>query len=329
MTRWDHARQMFGLGRRLRGSKPQPAYPADGPREDGSLAPNQLDTRVKRAKKPTHHARSVCIASGKGGTGKSSISASIATLFARRGTTLLMDGDLGCANAHILQNVHPKHSFADVIAGDVGIPDIVTPCANGVDLLAGGSGIARLAGLKSFELEMIGRGLGALEKNYEHLVVDAGAGLSRQTVAFAVACDATVVVTTPDVTAMTDAYAFIKVFVRQCEAQGIERPMPYIVVNRCSGPEELEHVAKRIQEVVYKFLGRRVECLGGLPNDRAVFRCAQRRTTVVEGESDSEFARAVQTLANSILSRISRVTSKGRRSREGVGERLAASAKAS
>lgn len=285
----------------------------DGLSAGGNAASKRLAEGCTRSAKT---AKSVCIASGKGGTGKSSISASLAALFVRRGPTLLLDGDLGCANAHILQDVHPRQSFADVIAGEVGVADIVTSCKNGVDLLAGGSGLARLAGLKTFELEMIGRGLDALEPHYEHLVVDSAAGLSRQTVAFAVACDATVIVTTPDVTAMTDAYAFIKVFVRQCEAQGIERPMPFLVVNRASSPEEALSVARRLEEVVYKFLGRKIELIGELPEDRAVFRASQRRKTVVEDEPEAEVSRALQTLSNGILSRLARVNG---RSREGLG----------
>ena len=325
MTRWDQARQLFGLSRRQNAPvRPRQRSSAGAP----SSAPNAAPVRIRQPRTPsaspapTRRARSLCIASGKGGTGKSSISASLATLFVRRGRTLLMDGDLGCANAHILQNVHPKHSFADVIAGELGVPEIVTPCESGVDLLAGGSGLARLAGLKSYELEMIGRGLDALEPHYDHLVVDSAAGLSRQTVAFAVACDATVVVTTPDVTAMTDAYAFIKVFVRQCEAQGVDRPMPYLVVNRVESATEAEIVSRRLQEVVHKYLGRKVELIGHLPEDRALFRASQRRKTVVDDEPESEVSRALHTLSNSVLSRLAAVGGKKADTRS-VGQRLA------
>lgn len=311
MTRWDQARQLFGLSRRRNGSVRM--EPVEGPRKSvPTVSSVPVGSQARGPRPGGRLAKSVCIASGKGGTGKSSTSASLAALFAKRGPTLLLDGDLGCANAHILQNVQPRQSFADVIAGEVGVADIVTPCGNGVDLLAGGSGLARLAGLKTFELEMIGRGLEALDPYYDHLVVDSAAGLSRQTVAFAVACDATVIVTTPDVTAMTDAYAFIKVFVRQCEAQGIERPMPFLVVNRVSSPEEAASVARRLEEVVYKFLGRKIELIGELPEDRAVFRASQRRKTVVEDEPNSEVGRALQTLSNSILSRLARVDSTDR-----------------
>lgn len=335
MNRWNQARQLLRLGlRRPSGdvggesvgrlsADPAPAStpaPASNPTPASTPAPNgapgsSATSRPARSG-PTDRARSICVASGKGGTGKSSVAASLATLLARRGRTLLLDADLGCANAHILQDVHPEYSFADVIAGDRGIADIVTPCHEGLDLLPGGSGFARLAGLRTYELEMIGRGLSRLEPDYEHLVVDSAAGLSRQTVAFAAACDMTLLVTTPDVTAMTDAYAFLKVFVRQCGVQGIERPMPLLVVNRAADAAEGESVARRLQDVVMKFLGQRMEYLTALPDDRAAFRCTQRRTTIVQGEPDSELALALGTLSISILARLARVESCG------IGRRL-------
>lgn len=301
MSRWNQARELFSFRKR-------PQSPPMGVGRGEAGQPGQAGCALAAN---TKRARSVCVVSGKGGTGKSSVSASLAALFGRRGATLLLDADLGCANAHILQDVHPTHSFADVIAGDVGVADLVTPCGNGVDLLAGGSGFARLAGLRSYELEMIGRGLQQIEPGYEHLVVDSAAGLSRQTVAFAAACDLTLLVTTPDVTAMTDAYAFLKVFVRQCAAQGMERPMPLLVVNRASDEVEAGHVAQKLQDVVSKFLGLHIEFLGSLPEDRAAFRAMQRRTTVVEGEPGSELARGLSTLSCSVLARLARVPSPG------------------
>ena len=310
MTRWDQARQLLGLRRRERARAG-----VDSSRIRSVWGAFQL-----AAESQSSRAGSICVVSGKGGTGKSSVSASLAALLARHGRTLLLDADLGCANAHILQDVHPEHTFADVIAGRVDLASIVTPCANGVELLAGGSGFARLAGLKAFELEMIGRGLQRLEPSYDHLVVDSAAGLSRQTVAFAAACDVSLLVTTPDVTAMTDAYAFLKVFVRQCAAQGIARPMPFLVVNRAQSQEEAQQVARRLQDVVGKFLGARIELLAVLPDDRAAFRAIQRRGTVVDSEPDSELSRAIATLSSSVVARLARAET------QAAGARLAQAA---
>ncbi|MEC8494099.1 MAG: P-loop NTPase, partial [Planctomycetota bacterium] len=139
MTRWDQARQLLGFR----------ARESTRVREKSSRAGPVREAVRTPAEPRSSGAGSICVVSGKGGTGKSSVSASLAALLARRGRTLLLDADLGCANAHILQDVHPEHTFADVIAGRVEMESIVTPSANGVELHAGGSGFASLAGLKA------------------------------------------------------------------------------------------------------------------------------------------------------------------------------------
>ncbi|MDG1049631.1 MAG: P-loop NTPase [Planctomycetota bacterium] len=292
MGRWDHTRQLLRIGRPAETGGDAPVEPFD----DWSRGPDRGPRSMR--------CRSICIASGKGGTGKSSITASLADLFRHKGRALLLDADLGCANAHIFHDVHPDHSFADVIAGDREVHEIVTACAPDLDLLPGGSGVGRLAGLQEYELEMIGRGLTRVEPLYAYLLVDSAAGLSRQTVAFAAACDQTLLVTTPDVTAMTDAYAFLKVFTRQCEALGERRALPLLVVNRAANADEASQVGARLQEVTRKFLDRRLEVLGWLPEDRAVFRSTQQRQSVVAGEPDSPVAQALELVATKLEERL-------------------------
>lgn len=308
MNRWDHSHQLLRIGRRAETGGTVPVESFSAPLEGAERRPRSV------------RCRSLCIASGKGGTGKSSITASIADLLRRKGNTLVLDADLGCANAHIFHDVHPEWSLADVIAGDRAVHEIVTPCASGLDLLPGGSGVGRLAGLREYELEMIGRGLAKVEAGYDYLLVDSAAGLSRQTVAFAAACDQTVLVTTPDVTAMTDAYAFLKVFVRQCEAAGERRALPLLVVNRATSAKEADEVGARLQNVTMKFLGQRLEVLGWLPDDRAVFRCTQRRTSVVAGEPESDLAQALEQVVEDVQDQLQG------RGGAGAGSRLVAMA---
>ena len=121
---------------------------------------------------------------------------------------------------------------------------------------------------------------------------------------------------------MTDAYAFLKVFARQCAAQGIARPMPYLVVNRAESQEEAEQVARRLQDVVGKFLGERIELLAVLPDDRAAFRAIQRRSTVVDSEPDSELSRAIAKLERGVVGRLARTETRA------AGARLAQAAHA-
>ncbi|MDF1836971.1 MAG: AAA family ATPase [Planctomycetota bacterium] len=250
--------------------------------------------------------RSLCVVSGKGGTGKSMISASLAFMLSEQGNTLLFDADLGVANAHILQGIRPTHTIAEVIAGTASISNVVTPCYEGLDLLAGGSGVAQLASLNGGELELLAAGLRSVEERYSHMVVDSAAGLSRQTVAFAAASDRVLVVTTPAVTALTDAYAFLKVLLTR-------RPhcRPRLVINRVVLPEEGERAAERLIDVTKRFLGVELECVAQLPDDRAAFVATQEQRPVVRGGGDSPLGLALMDLGRYVSADLDKVRPRG------------------
>lgn len=289
---WHQAKQLLRFGRTA----------APGAESSRSERPDAL---------ASVRASSLCVVSGKGGTGKSLLSASLGHGLARSGRTLLVDADLGVGNAHILQDVHPEHSFVDVVEGRRQVREIVQPCSSQLDLLAAGSGFARMAGLATCELELIAAGLERLERQYRFLLVDSAAGLSNQTLAFAAATDLVVLVTTPDVTAMTDAYAFLKVLVQR--KPDVD---PLLVVNRATNHDEAEHAARRIGQVSRKFLGREPRWIASLPEDRAAFRCTQRRQPVVAGEPESALAFALRELTHTLLEEL------GRRHACGLGRTL-------
>jgi flagellar biosynthesis protein FlhG len=251
-------------------------------------------------------AASVCVASGKGGTGKSVVAASLATLLSRRGRTLIVDADLGVGNAHILQNVSPELSFVDVVDGRLPVRDIRVKCREDLDLLGGGSGISRMAGLSSWEMHMLARGIEAIEMEYRSLVVDSAAGISNQTISFAAASDVVLIVTTPDVTALTDAYAFLKaLLLRRGECE------PLFAVNRANGDEEARGVADRMIAVSRKFLGREPRFAGALPEDRAVSRSVHARTPAILLEPESPFARAIEDLGARVVEEVARQRTRG------------------
>jgi flagellar biosynthesis protein FlhG len=280
---WDHARNL--LHRAGPGSEATSADPAP--------------VEVARA-------GSVCVASGKGGTGKSVVSASLADVFSRGGRTLIVDADLGVGNAHILQDVTPELSFVDVVDGKRGVADIRVECRENLDLLGGGSGVSRMAGLSSWELHMLARGIEALEPEYAHLVLDSAAGISSQTIAFAASSDVVLIVTTPDVTSLTDAYAFLKALLsRRGECD------PVFAVNRAASEAEAHGVAERLIAVSRKFLGREPRFVGSLPEDRAVARSVHARVPVVRSEPDSAFARGIEALAVRVHAELARKPSRG------------------
>ncbi len=292
---WDKARRLMRLGR----CEDQSRRPTRSFGPGGHLDPSSDVLADVRA-------RSICVVSGKGGTGKSLVTASLASLAARRRRTLVVDGDLGVGNAHILQNVSPEHSFAEVVDGVCQVHEIVTPCRENLDLLGAGSGYAKLAGLSTYELHMIACGIEKLELTYDTLLLDSAAGISEQTVSFAAAADLVLIVTTPDVTAMTDAYAFLKVLIQR-------RPtaQPLLVVNRAADLEEASGAASRLLEVSQKFLGREPRWIGTLPEDRAAFRSVQRRSPVVEYEPESDLALALIDLAATVDEELYRTAPRG------------------
>jgi flagellar biosynthesis protein FlhG len=252
-------------------------------------------------------AASLCVASGKGGTGKSVVAASLACLLHGRGRTLLVDADMGVGNAHLMFDLSPPRSFVDVVAGRCGVGEARASCLPGLDLVGAGSGVSRMSSLSPYELHLIARGLQALDGEYAHLVVDSAAGISEQTVAFAAACDAVLLVTTPDVTAMTDAYAFLKVlWARRGDAHVL------LLVNRVpaepgEGALVARHVGERIAQVSEKFLGRAPGLLCGLPEDPAVGRSLAARQPLVRAEPGAPATLALQAASVALCDELARL----------------------
>ena len=260
-------------------------------------------------------ARSLCVVSGKGGTGKSVTSASLARLFGECGPTLLFDADLGVGNAHILQGSAPKHTLGDVLGGTHSLESIVQNCDENLDLIAGGSGVARLAALSTPDLASLGDSLANLERDYSYVIADCGAGISETTLGFARASDSLLIVTTPDLTAMTDAYAFLKVLGEQ---GGDGQPM--LLINRAMDEAEASAAAARIANVSRRFLGFAPEWIGWVPEDRSVFESVNQRQPVILHAPESAAATALRGIGKVVQERVDAQHPRG------LGRRLAAGA---
>ncbi|MEY2784122.1 MAG: hypothetical protein RL277_326 [Planctomycetota bacterium] len=284
---WDQARKWFSL-RRPQQEGPQRAF---RPRGDA--------LHIVRAS-------SLCIASGKGGTGKSIVSSALATLLARSGRTLLVDADMGVGNAHILQNQLPEHSLVEVAEGRRCARDVLVACRPQLDLLAAGSGVSHMAELTPLEMQLIASGIEELEGEYRHLVVDSAAGISPQTVSFAAASDVVLILTTPDITALTDAYAFFKVLLQR---RGDCTPL--LLVNRAADAAEAQATAERFRSVARRFLQRDPRLIGWLPDDRAAVQSIARREPVVVACPESELSKALVRLSVALEQELARTHPRG------------------
>lgn len=294
-------------GRRFR--RPRDVRGSGRSSPDGGAAAEARAGRLVRTPASTpamRRAPSICVVSGKGGTGKTTLSASLAHLLARRRRTLLFDADLGVANAHILQDVTPEYTLVDVVEGRCAVRDVLVTVEEDLLLVGGGSGYSRMADLTAAELELVAAGLDELERDVDLLLVDSAAGLSAQTVTFATASDLVLLVTTPDLTAITDAYAFLKVFLRRRPDGDV-----LLVVNRARDERQATEAARRILDVSDKFLGRSPRWIATLPEDAAAFRSTQRRRPVVRAEPSSALARGLERLTAALEEELMELTPRG------------------
>jgi flagellar biosynthesis protein FlhG len=245
----------------------------------------------------------IAIASGKGGVGKTFMSTTLATCFARMGRrTLLVDGDLGLANVDVQLGIAPETDLAAVVAGWVELEDAVTPvnggagAACGFDVLPGRSGSGALAGLPPEEAARLAASLTALSLQYESVLVDLGAGIEENVMRLARACDRCLVVATDEPTSMTDAYAFIKVL--RGYAPSVQ---PWIAVNmadtRVAGRRTYDALARASQT----FLGFRPPLAGIVLRDPKVREAIRQQKTLLTTAPDCQAAIDVTQIAEALV----------------------------
>lgn len=205
------------------------------------------------------------VTSGKGGVGKTTLSVNLGLALAAAGKkVLLFDADLGLANINVLLGVVPKYNLYHVIKGHKELEDIIIHTPEGLDIIAGASGYSMLANLPEKERENLITGFESL-KGYDIVLVDTGAGVGSNVVGFTLPADRIIVVTTPEPTAITDAYGIIKSVVLVAPEKNIG-----LLVNRAGSSLEGKKVAERVINISNQFLNVQVDSLGFIYEDENV-----------------------------------------------------------
>lgn len=260
-------------------------------RGPGRGRPTSLSDHPSHWTRP--HVRTIAIASGKGGVGKSNLAANLAVALGELGArVLLLDADIAQANLDLLLGVNPRYDLQHVLAGDKSLEEIVVQGPRGVSLVPASSGVPELAELDDYRLECLIRGLGNLEADVDLILIDAASGTSRPVITFCLAADEVVIVTTPEMPAFSDAYAMIKLL----QQRGLTQA-PRLVVNAAGSAEEAEEVAHRLSLVARRFLKLEPEMWGHVPFDAAIPRAVRRQEPVVTAFPRSPSAVAYRALA--------------------------------
>jgi flagellar biosynthesis protein FlhG len=239
----------------------------------------------------------IAIASGKGGVGKSNIAVGVALALRAAGrSVILFDADLGTANLDVLLGLRPNLTLAHVITGSATMDQVLQEGPGGIQVLPGGSGLSQLANLGSVELRRLVTGLRSLEDRADFLIIDTGAGVSQSVTAFALASDQVIVVTTPEPTAMTDAYALMKTLVRENPALHLR-----LLVNRAESVAEATATSERLAATALQFLGTAVDSLPAVPEDKALVRAVKSQVPLLLAAPQSPAAEAIRHVGHVLL----------------------------
>ena len=251
-------------------------------------------------------ARVIAVASGKGGTGKTNIATNLAVLAGEMGKrALLVDVDIGLANADVILGVQPRVHLGHVLAGEVGVLKALVPAAGGVLLLPGTS-MRPVSDLEAAERDFLIRSFQELESYADVILIDTGAGVSENVLQFARAADEVIVVTTPEPPAMVDGYNFIR-NLKHWKGGGRVR----LVVNQARDPLEATRVSARLKMVARRFLRAEVEELGYVLNDPNVKSAVRRKRPFVLEYPKTPATECLRSIANRVFGEERQLSSTG------------------
>jgi len=240
--------------------------------------------------------RVVAVTSGKGGVGKTVIAANLAVLAARSGRrVLLLDADLGLANADIVLGITPTHHVGHLLDGTASLDDVLSEGPCGVRVLGAASGIRNLTALGDADKAALLCMLEPLGHRFDLVLIDCGAGIGENVLFFAGAAQEALLVISPEPTSLSDAYATVKVL---SEHVGLTH---FDVIANHVADFQGRDVFRRLTQVTDRFLSAHVRYLGHVPRDEELLRAVRARRPVVEVSPRAPAARALATLLDSLF----------------------------
>ena len=248
-------------------------------------------------------ARVITVTSGKGGVGKTNVSINLAIALSELGyRTVIIDADFGLANIDVLLGIVPKYTLLDVVKNRKDITEILTDGPSNIKFISGGSGVEDLLKLDREQIARFIENIALLDRITDFIIVDTGAGLSDNVMSFIMAADELLLVTTPEPTSITDAYALIKMVSNKDRMMSntLKAKKIRLVVNRAENSEEAKDVLNNLVMVAERFLGLRLEPAGYILSDSTVKRSVKQQQPFILAYPKSQAARSIREITSKL-----------------------------
>lgn len=255
-----------------------------------------MSKQSKKSIEPMNPLRIITVASGKGGVGKSNLVANVAIAMQQKGKrVVVLDADFGFANIDVILNITARSSFIDIITYRKSIMDVLTEGPGGIKFISGAYDVYKLKDINEESMDHLINNFNLLSQIADVLIIDTGAGLQQSALPFIKISDDIIIITTPEPTAITDAYSLVK----NISAKGIvrENAQIHVVSNMVDSEEEAQEVYKRLCIVVTKFLGFKMNYLGSIPYDRNLRTSVVRQQPLIVRVPRSKSAVAIDHIA--------------------------------
>ena len=241
--------------------------------------------------------RVVSVTSGKGGVGKSSFSVNLAIAMSRLGVkVLVVDADFGLANVDVMLGVTMKYDIGHVLRGEKALDEVIQLGYEGVRFISGGSGVNDLINIDEEKLAALLIGILHIDVPVDFILIDTGAGINDNIIKLILASSETIVITTPEPTAILDAYALVKTIVRQDRSHPIQ-----VLINKCENKKEASRVQEGFIEVVGRHLGINVNPIGVIMYNHDVQQSIKRQIPITVSDPGGVTSMEIEQVARAIL----------------------------